>query len=159
MAKVLKLKRGEYLNVRPVHHYSRVRDHFPDPLWNFTDARGHEHSWTYLDSKPTVQSARWVEDKQDECYSEAGLNPYKASGHLECVQCGARVEPEYLDDSSNILRAADWIAEGQLRRPIKVLDTFAVGASDGPTGVVFVVNEVRERNEHWYFIAISDNEI
>lgn len=80
--------------------------HRPDTSWRFVDAIGHEHRW-HVDGKPAVSynpSARydtptlvWVKDGEE--YWEDDDEPH-AVGHLECRQCGERIEPRYTADST-----------------------------------------------------------
>lgn len=78
----------------------------PDTGWRFTDAQGHEHRWFedgqqadgYNPSaKHSTPTLKWV--KTGEEYYDGDDEPHDV-GHLECIQCGQRVDPKYTADTN-----------------------------------------------------------
>jgi hypothetical protein len=96
--------------------------HRPDPRWRLVDAHGHEHRW-YVDGKLAVSyrpeahyetpTLVWIKDGEE--YWEDDDEPHPV-GHLECRECGERIEPGYTaDDTTQQIPGLRWCRiNGQL---------------------------------------------
>lgn len=79
--------------------------HRPDTSWRFVDASGHEHRW-FADGKPAEQYRPIAKHDVPSTVSVFDGWGYWEDGeryaitHLECSQCGARVEPGYRPDDT-----------------------------------------------------------
>lgn len=79
-------------------------NHRPDTDWRFVDASGHEHRW-YVSGVPAASYDPMARHETPTLMQVGdGTYWYDDDGdahenwHMECVQCGQRIDPSYTSD-------------------------------------------------------------